>query len=357
MNAPVTDDPKPNRTAAVTRIVGLGASAGGLEALQQFLTNVPPASGLAYVIVQHLDPTHKAMLTDLLQRTTTMPVHEATDSMPVKPGNVYVIPPNADLTVVGGRLHVAVPLQPRGLRLPIDMLFCSLAREHGERAIGVVLSGMGTDGTLGLQAIKSQGGLTLAQEPASAQFDSMPKSAIAASACDIVATAAELPDRIVLVTSKRVAATPTIVSSDEDSTQPLNAILNLLREHSKHDLTLYKTSTLKRRIERRMSVHALDTLAGYEHFVKENPQELDLLFKEMLIGVTHFFRDPAVWQELEDSVLPALMPTRSQSRSARSPTRNPHPEPGHCRSLRPTSTLMQLPLHATDNSPQRSPTI
>jgi two-component system CheB/CheR fusion protein len=311
MNAgPLPDDPAPVNTA-LTRVVGLGASAGGLEALQEFIANVPPASGLAYVVVQHLDPTHKAMLTELLQRATAMPVHEATGSMPVEPDVVYVIPPSTELTVVGGRLHLAEPAAPRGRRLPIDVLFCSLARDQGERAIGVVLSGMGSDGTIGLQAIKGQAGLTLAQDPRSAQFDSMPKSAIEAGACDIVAPAAELPHRILLVTANQPVTAPRSVGTGEDSEQSLNAIVGLLRERSKHDLTLYKISTVKRRIERRMGVHGLDTLTGYERFVRENPQELDLLFKELLIGVTSFFRDPPLWQELKDTVLPALLARRT----------------------------------------------
>jgi two-component system CheB/CheR fusion protein len=266
---------------------------------------------MAYVVVQHLDPTHKALLTELLQRVTNIPVREAKTSLRVEPNVIYVIPPNTELTVVGGRLHLEEPAQPRGLRLPIDVLFSSLARDQGEQAIGVVLSGMGADGTLGLQAIKSQGGLTLAQEPASAQFDSMPKSAIAAGACDIVAPAAELPHRILLA-SAAPADTPELASSaeQEDNEHSLGAILALLRQHSKHDLTLYKTNTLKRRIERRMGIHRLDTIAAYEQFVRQNPQELDLLFKEMLIGVTSFFRDPAMWQELKDSVLPGLLARR-----------------------------------------------
>ena len=309
MNSPVPSRPGASETA-LTRIVGLGASAGGLEALEQFLAHVPKASGLAYVVVQHLDPTHKAMLTELLQRGTPMPVREATASMLVEPNVVYVIPPNRELTVVGGRLHLAGPAQPRGLRLPIDVLFCSLARDQGERAIGVVLSGMGADGTIGLQAIKSQGGLTLAQEPATAQFESMPTSAIAAGICDIVAPAAELPRRIAQITAERSATAPNPVSTDAGGEQSLTAILRMLRVRSKHDLTLYKSSTVKRRVDRRMGVHGIDSLAGYEHFVRENPQELDLLFKEMLIGVTHFFRDPAVWQRLKDSVLPALLAGR-----------------------------------------------
>jgi two-component system, chemotaxis family, CheB/CheR fusion protein len=314
MNATEPDESRP---AVLTRIVGLGASAGGLEALEQFLLNVPPASGLAYIAVQHLDPTHKPMLTALLQRATAMPVREATEAIRVEPDVVYVIPPNTELTVVDGRLHLSEPVQPRGLRLPIDVLFSSLARDQGEQAIGVVLSGMGADGTLGLQAIKGQGGLTLAQEPASAQFDSMPKSAIATGACDIVAPAAELPLRILAVTSGRAATAPIPVSTDKGSEQSLGAILRLLREHSKHDLTLYKSSTLKRRIERRMGVHGLATHGDYERLVRENPQELDLLLKEMLIGVTNFFRDPEVWQELKSEVLPALLARRTPGTSLR----------------------------------------
>lgn len=292
----------------MTRIVGLGASAGGLGPLEQFLAHVPAASGLAYVVVQHMDPTHKAMLGELLQRSTAMPVREVSESMRVEPDVVYVIPPNAELTVVGGALHLADPVQPRGMRLPIDVLFCSLARDQGERAIGVVLSGMGSDGTLGVQAIRSQGGLTLAQQPESAQFDSMPRSAIASGSVDIVGLPAELPGRILLVAAPRQGAlAPLPERNDEGSPGSLSAILGLLHERSKHDLTAYKPSTLLRRIERRMAVHELRTMADYEEFLRGNPQELDLLFKEMLIGVTSFFRDPPIWQELKDTVLPALL--------------------------------------------------
>lgn len=287
------------------RIVGLGASAGGLDALEQFLRNVPPDSGLAYVVVQHMDPTHKARLAELLQRATALPVQDATQGQPVRADAVYVIPPNTELTVRQGRLQLAVPAQPRGRRLPIDVLLASLARELGERAIGVVLSGMGSDGTLGLQAIKAQGGLTLAQQPESAQFDSMPRSAMDAGCVDITALAAELPQRILSVVATAqpaIAAPPPI-----DTTEPLAAILALLRGSSKHDLTSYKSSTLLRRIERRVAVHGLGSMAEYVGFLRQNPQELALLFKEMLIGVTAFFRDPEVWQALQDTVLPALL--------------------------------------------------
>ena len=257
-----------------TRVVGLGASAGGLEALEQFLAQVPAGSGLAYVVVQHLDPTHKAMLVELLQRATLMPVREAAESMRVEPDVVYVIPPNNELSVVRGLLHLAQPSQPRGMRLPIDVLFCSLAREQGDRAIGVVLSGMGSDGTLGLQAIKAQGGLTLAQQPESAQFDSMPASAIAAGSADIVAPPAELPARILRVLAAQHATSRHAEVADDGSPPVLHSILELLREHSKHDLSLYKTSTLQRRVERRMGVHGLDTMAAYEEFLRQNPRRV-----------------------------------------------------------------------------------
>ena len=293
-------------TSAV-RAVGLGASAGGLHVLEQFLSHVPPSSGLAYVVIQHLDPTQKAMLVELLQRATAMPVVEATDTMRLEPDAVYVIPPNTEMTVAGGLLHLAEPVQPRGMRLPIDVFFSSLARDQGQRSIGVILSGMGSDGSLGLQAIKSQGGLTLVQLPESAQFDSMPRSAIAAGAVDVVDLASELPERILRI----IGESDAILSLPEDEgaggAQALGSILHLLKERSKHDLSDYKPSTLRRRIQRRLGVHGLTTHEAYETFVRQNPQELDLLFKEMLIGVTSFFRDPVVWQELKDTVMPALL--------------------------------------------------
>ena len=260
------------------RIVGLGASAGGLEPLEQFLSHVPVPSGLAYVVVQHLDPTHKAMLAELLQRATSMPVREVTASMRVDADTVYVIPPNTELTVSGGLLRLAEPSEPRGLRLPIDVLFCSLAMELGPRAIGVVLSGMGSDGTYGLQAIKAQGGLTLAQEPQSAQFDSMPKSAVAAGAADVVGLASDLPQRILLVTGAQPEATEPAQGSTDDAAGALGPVLEMLRKHSKHDLALYKPSTLRRRIERRLAIHGISRMDAFATFLAANPSELDLLF-------------------------------------------------------------------------------
>lgn len=306
-------------TPAEPFIVGLGASAGGLEPLQQFLAAVPVPSGLAYVVVQHMDPTHATLLGELLQRSTSMPVHEATEGQRIEPDAVYVIAPNSELTVLGGALHLRAPSLPRGQRLPIDVFLGSLARELGDRAVGVVLSGMGSDGTQGIQAIASQGGLTLAQPPEASQFDSMPRSAIAAGCVDIVALPADMPARILATMGARLAtASPEPEPEPEaaaaaagDDAAALDAILDLLHRRTRHDFAPYKSNTQMRRIARRMAVHGLDTMAAYAATLRDNGQELDLLLKEMLIGVTSFFRDTEVWQELAGAVLPALIARRA----------------------------------------------
>jgi len=287
------------------RVVGLGASAGGLAALEAFFGHVPLDSGLAYVVVQHLDPTRPTLLVGLLQRVTQLPVREVLDGMLVQADTVYVIPPGCELTVAKGRLHLSQSQHPRGLRLPIDVLFNSLAQDQGERAIGVVLSGMGSDGTLGLEALHTIGGMTLAQQPDSAQFDGMPRSAIASGCVAIVALPTELPQRILQVTANAPTDMPVVMPADE--VPALDTILGLLKAHSKHDMSLYKSSTLLRRIGRRMAVHGLVTMDAYAELLSRSPQELDLLFAEMLIGVTRFFRDDEVWSELATLAMPAML--------------------------------------------------
>jgi two-component system CheB/CheR fusion protein len=308
-----------DRQPAKTRIVGIGASAGGLAALEQFLEHVPLRSGLAYIVVQHLDPTHKARLAELLQRVAAIPVREAEHGMPIEPDHAYVIPPNTELSVSGGILSLERPAEPRGLRLPINVLFSSLARDQGERSIAVVLSGMGSDGMLGLQAVGAVGGLSAAQEPSSAQFDSMPRSAVAAGA-DIVAPPTELPARI-LAYIKQVGQEPeaqSITSGDETSAaDPLQRIFLHLRQQTRHDFSHYKPSTLRRRIERRMAIHGIAALAQYADFLHQNTQEIDLLFKELLIGVTSFFRDPAVWQHLANVTLPQMLASQVAGKKLR----------------------------------------
>lgn len=298
---------KAKRKTSVPPIVGIGASAGGLEALVRFLENVPLASGLAYVVIQHLDPTYKGMLPELLQRATPMAVFQVTDHLAVKPDCVYVIPPNKDMSILHGHLLLLEPAAPRGLRLPIDFFFRSLAEDQREMAIGVILSGMGSDGTLGLRAIKEKAGLTLVQDPASAKFDAMPHSAIDAGLVDIVAPAENLPEKIVTYLRQvrpNIGHGPILEGKTQTA---LEKIVILLRERTGNDFSLYKKNTVYRRIERRMGLHQIDAIANYVRYLRENPQELDLLFKELLIGVTNFFRDPQVWDHLQKETLPALL--------------------------------------------------
>jgi two-component system CheB/CheR fusion protein len=291
-------------------IIGIGTSAGGLEALEHFLSHVSKSSGMAFVIVQHLDPTRKGIMPELLQRSTVMKVIQVKDRTTVQPNCVYVIPPNKDMSILHGVLHLLEPASPRGLRLPIDFFLRSLAQDRQEHSIGVILSGMGSDGTLGLRAIKEKGGVVLVQDPVTAKFDGMPRSAIDSGLADIVAPVDDLPERIIAYLRR----TPLVHSPElilEEKTQSaLEKAIILLRIHTGHDFSLYKKNTFYRRVERRMGIHQIDKLAAYVHYLQENSQELDLLFKELLIGVTCFFRDPAAWEELRHEILPALIASR-----------------------------------------------
>jgi two-component system CheB/CheR fusion protein len=307
----------PRKEAGAFPIVGIGASAGGLEALEHFLGAVPAGSGVAWIIVQHLDPTYKGMMPELLQRATTMKVVQVTDRITVRPDMVYMIPPKKDMSLLHGVLHLLEPLAPRGLRLPIDFFFLSLAEDLKEKSIGVILSGMGSDGTTGLRAIRGVGGLALVQEPATAKFDGMPRSAIDAELADIVAPVEELPARIIgfLRLSPRYIVPEPVI--EEKAKSAIEKIAILLRAQTGHDFSLYKKSTVYRRIERRMGIHQIDHISTYVRFLQENPKELDLLFKELLIGVTSFFRDPMVWDELRDNVIPALITANPEGRTLR----------------------------------------
>ena len=285
-------------------IVGIGASAGGLEALEQFFRNVPAFSGMAFVVIQHLDPTHKGIMPELLQRISKMPVSQATDRVKLQPDHVYVIPPNKDMSILRGALHLFEPTASRGLRLPIDFFLRALAEDRQEASVGVILSGMGSDGTLGLRAIKDKAGLTLVQAPASAKFDGMPRSAIDAGLADIVAPADELPGKLTAsLRHSRVAPK----EPDAQSQSGLEKATILIRSQTGHDFSLYKKSTLYRRIERRMGIHLIDRISDYVRFLRENPQEIELLFRELLIGVTSFFRDPEAWESLKTRAFPALL--------------------------------------------------
>lgn len=298
-------------------VVAIGASAGGLDPIVAFLTHVPPDSGIAYVVVQHLDPTHKTLLPELLQRVTSLPVAEIRHAAPIVPDQVYVIPPNVELGVRNGVLLLSEPSRQRGQRLPIDDFFSALAAERGELAVGVVLSGMGSDGTRGLQAIKLHHGLTVAQHPASARFDPMPQHAIDAGAADLVLLPENMPENIIAYLTRDAAlrSEPEGGSDGLPRQQWLPEIVHLLGQRTGSSFADYKINTVLRRIDRRMNLHQLPTMQAYVGYLRDNPAEIDLLFKELLIGVTGFFRDHKVWDYLKQVALPQLLAAHPDGRA------------------------------------------
>jgi two-component system CheB/CheR fusion protein len=285
-------------------VVGLGASAGGFDPICEVLAGLQPASGMAYVVVQHLDPLHKGMLPQLLQRVTAMQVCEVEDGMRPQADQVYVMPSDRDLGMDGGRFV----LRPRDGRstehLPIDHFFMTLAEHGHSQSAGIVLSGMGMDGVRGLKAIRANGGLAMAQAPSSARFDSMPASAIAAGAVDVVALPGEMPARLRDWQQQRDADAPLPGAVQRDV---LRQLYQLLLARTGADFSGYKLSTVMRRIERRMKLRQCLTLAAYVAYLRENGAEVELLFKELLIGVTNFFRGPKVWDYMMSSALPQLL--------------------------------------------------
>jgi len=302
---PKTQGPAEKPDTVKFPIVGIGASAGGLEALEEFFSNIPQDSGMAFVIIQHLDPTHKGMLPELLQRTTKMQVYTVKDRMKIKPDSLYVIPPNKSMSILNGTLHLFTPVETRGLRLPIDFFFRSLADDRLEKSIAVILSGMGSDGSIGLRAVKEKGGIVLVQSPDTARFDSMPRSAIEAVSADVVAPMNELPLKLIELSKK----TSHVLSGKESekNTSVLEKIIILLRSQTGNDFSQYKKNTLYRRIERRMMIHKISSIALYLRYLQENPAEIDILFKELLIGVTSFFRDVTMWEQVKKKIIPQIL--------------------------------------------------
>jgi two-component system CheB/CheR fusion protein len=300
-------------------IVGIGASAGGLAAFEQLFTHLPPKSGMAYVVVQHLSPPHKSILPEILQRYTSMPVSQVTDGVEVEPNTVYVIPPGSDLALRGGRLRLTRSGSGRELRLPIDFLFRSLAEDQGERSIGIVLSGTGSDGSLGLKNIKAEGGLTIAQEPDTAEFSDMPRSAIATHDVDFILPPAKMGDLIQKYVGHQVLDSyPHSESEAQIPVGGLQKLYHLLRSKTGNDFSLYKQSTLQRRIERRMKISLVKDMDEYLRYLNAHPEEIEALFQEMLINVTHFFRDPEAFNVLAEK---AIRPLVVQKHAARAPIR------------------------------------
>ena len=290
-------------------VVGIGASAGGLAAFEAFFSRMPADTdpGMAFVLVQHLAPDHKSVLSDLIQRYTRMRVFEVEDGMVVQPNCAYIIPPGRDMAFINGTLQLLQPSEPRGQRLPIDFFFRSLALDQHERAIGIVLSGTGSDGTMGVRAIKGEGGMVMAQNIASTEFDGMPRSAIATGLVDYELPPAEMPAQLIAYAAHAFGKLPRSTTLPAPKVEnAMKKIFILLRAQTGHDFSQYKPSTIHRRIERRMAVHQIDTIDGYVRFLQQTSAEVEALFRDLLIGVTNFFRDPEAFQVLENQVIPKL---------------------------------------------------
>ncbi|RJQ41082.1 MAG: PAS domain-containing protein [Nitrospiraceae bacterium] len=300
-----TESPGEKRDALFP-VVGIGASAGGLEAFEQFFGSMPSDSGMAFALVSHLDPGHESMLTEILQRVTKMPVVEAKDQMKVEPNHVYVIPPNRDMTIFHMTLQVSIPEKSRGQRMPIDNLLRSLAEEQGENSIGIILSGTGSDGTLGLRAILGAGGVSFVQEPSTAKYDGMPSSAVQSNLATYVLPINKMTEQLMVYVKTLIQNKIRPVFPKPVVASNLKKIMMTLRSRTGHDFSLYKQSTIKRRIERRMSVHNIEAMDVYARYLQEHPEEVHDLFKELLINVTSFFRDPEAFTVLKKEILPRL---------------------------------------------------
>ncbi len=301
-------------------IVGIGASAGGLAAFEAFFSGMPAdvEPGMAFVLVQHLDPNHKSMLTELIKRYTRMQVYEVEDGMQVEPNCTYIIPPNADMAFLNGSLQLLEPAVPRGLRLPIDFFFRSLAMDQHERAICIVLSGTGSDGTLGLRAIKGEGGMAMAQSLDSTEYDGMPRSAIATGLVDYVLPPGEMAGQLIAYATHAYDLTGAdVISLDGKKEGIYKKIFVILRAQTGHDFSLYKQNTITRRVERRMAVQQIQRLDDYMRFLQKTPVEVEALFRDLLIGVTNFFRDPAAFEVLREQAIPQLFAGKASGAAVR----------------------------------------
>ena len=302
-------------------IVGVGASAGGLEALEQFFQNMTSDyddQGIAFVVVQHLLPDRKSIMTELIKGYTKIKVFEVADGMKVEPNCAYIIPPNRDMAILHGVLQLMQPATHQRPRLPIDSFFRSLAQDKGDQAICIILSGTGTDGTLGLRAIKGEGGMAIVQEPESAQYDGMPRSAIATGLVDYILPPSEMPKQLVKYIQHAFGQQEiNIITNAQKDIDWLQKVFVLLRDQTGHDFTHYKHNTILRRIERRMTVHQISDSLSYVRYLQENPEEIQSLFKELLIGVTNFFRDPNAFEVLNEKAIPNIINSKPSNQPIR----------------------------------------
>ncbi len=289
-------------------IVGIGASAGGLEAYESFFKTMPPNNGMAFILVSHLDPTHVSILPELITKQTKMKTLQIIDGQQVEPNHIYVIPPNKDLTLLNGRLFLLELSMPRGLNLPIDNFLKSLAQDQGPNAICIILSGTGTDGTLGVKEIKGGLGMVMVQDEKSAKYDGMPRSAISTGLADYILPVEKMSQQLIKYTQHAMTQNTSAIDTNEDKFQKaLNKVFILLRSKTKHDFSHYKKNTICRRIERRMHVHQIDNIKDYVAHLQKSEREVHILFKDLLIGVTSFFRDDQAFENLKNNFLANLL--------------------------------------------------
>ncbi|HVS10672.1 MAG TPA: chemotaxis protein CheB, partial [Planctomycetota bacterium] len=317
LDASAAEDAHTSRASPSFPIVGVGASAGGLEAFTQLLRAVPVDTGMAFVLVQHLAPSHDSALAEILSRATSMPVTEVADEPEIEPNRVYVIPPDRNMVIVSGHLRL-LPREAHGKQHPIDQFFRSLAENQGHMAIGVVLSGTATDGTLGLEEITAEGGITFAQDD-TAQQPGMPHSAVASGCVDFVLSPEGIAGEIArIATHPLIAARPGETGSEAAQRDDLRGrralapILDLLFAASGVDFTQYKVNTLARRVRRRMVLLKKKELRDYAKHLRDDPAEVEALYHDVLINVTSFFRDAELFEALEEKVIPALLADRSR---------------------------------------------
>jgi len=285
-------------------VVGIGASAGGLDSLEKFFGSMPDNTGMAFIVVTHLDPDHVSILPELIQKSTKMKLFQAADGMQLKQNHIYVAPANRELSIQHKTIRLKEPKEAHGLRLPIDSFFKSLASDVGEKAICIILSGMASDGSSGLKSVKSEFGMVMVQDPKSAKYDGMPASAIKTGLADCILSPEEMPDRLIkYISSKLRGVLLQEENKDERIPDEFHKIIKILRTGTGHDFSLYKQNTICRRIEKRMSVSQMNSLPDYIRFLQENPLEIESLFSELLIGVTSFFRDPDSYVQLKKSLL------------------------------------------------------
>jgi two-component system CheB/CheR fusion protein len=291
-------------------IVGIGASAGGLAAFESFFSTLPTNTklGMAFVLVQHLDPNHTSILASLVKHYTQLPVYEVTEGMIIQPDSIYVIPPNYDMVIEDGVLHLKKPIEAHGFRLPIDLFFRSLAQQKQEKAIGIIFSGTGSDGTLGVRMIKGAGGIVMVQRPESSEYDGMPRSAIATGMVDYILTPAEMSAKLIAYNNQKFEKIQVLTHKTESG---IKKIFNILNTKIGHDFSNYKEKTIIRRVERRMNIKNFKNVDEYAQYLEQNLTEVEALFHDFLIGITSFFREPQAFETFQTKIIPQLFTNRN----------------------------------------------